>query len=141
MPWIFYGDGDYCSCPHCESEEETDMKFIPFAPSVTAYSSDIEPVAEVEYHFQPLPNTNLFYRLTTDSIGTPVASLHVWLASTSDPWNQAELLIPEKSRLEEYTYSISEAQELLLWNGTPPEEVFSKEIQESLKSWNIGTQT
>lgn len=142
MPWIYYGDGSYCSCPHCESEEGDGMKYQPCEPRVTSYTLEIEPATseeEPEYHFQSLSGTKLFYRLSTDSIGTPFASLHVWLAGTPKPFESQEVATrnnPKETRMVEYVYPITEAQEYLLWNGTPPEEVFKQEMQESLKRWN-----
>ena len=140
MPWIYYGD-DYCSCPHCESEEEDSMEYLPHEPSATRHDWENQSVIpnEHEYHFQPLPDTSLFYRLSTDGIGTPFASLHVWLTDTPKPFEPQEtgtLNHPKETRMVEYVYPITEAQEYLLWNGTPPEEVFKKEIQESIKHWN-----
>ena len=140
MPWIYYGD-DYCSCPHCESEEEDSMEYLPHEPSVTRYDWENQSVIpdEHEHHFQPLPDTSLFYGLSTDGIGTPFASLHVWLTDTPKPFEPQEtgtLNHPKETRMVEYVYPITEAQEYLLWNGTPREEVFKKEIQESIKHWN-----
>ena len=140
MPWIYYGD-DYCSCPHCESEEEDDMKYLPHEPSATRYDweNQSETPDEPEYHFQPLPGGNLFYRLSTNSVGTPFASLHVWLADTSAPFEPQEagtLNHPKAPRVAEYIYPIAEAQEHRLWGNTPTEEVFKQEIQESIKHWN-----
>lgn len=137
MPWIYYGDGGYCSCPHCESEEEEDMKHLPHEPSATRYDWENQsaPPDEPEYHFQPLPGEPLFYRLSTDSIGTPFASLHVWLADTPKPF-ELPLNQPKETRVVEYVYPITEAQEHLLWDRTPPAEVFKQEIQDSFKHWN-----
>lgn len=142
MPWIYYGDDSYCSCPHCESEEEDGMKYQPYEPSVTSYTLEIEPATseeEPEYHFQPLPGEPLFYRLSTNSVGTPFASLHVWLADTPQPFELQEadtLNQPKETRVVEYVYPITEAQEHRLWSNTPPEEVFKQEIQDSFKCWN-----
>lgn len=143
MPWIYYGDDSYCSCPHCESEEEGGVEYLPHEPSATRYDWENQSVIpdEPEYHFQPLPGGNLFYRLSTNSVGTPFASLHVWLADTPNPFEPQRvgtLNHPKETRVVEYVYPITEAQEHLLWSNTPPEEVFKKEIQESLTSWSIG---
>lgn len=140
MPWIYYGD-DYCSCPHCESEEEDDMKSLPHEPSATRYDWENQSATpgEPEYHFQPLPGTNLFYRVSTNSIGTPFASLHVWIADIPKPFESQEadaLKHPKETRAVEYVYPITEAQEYRLWSNTPPEEVFKQEIQDSIKHWN-----
>ena len=141
MPWIYYGDDSYCSCPHCESEEEDDMKYLPNEPSATRYDweNQSETPDEPECHFQPLPGEPLFYRLSTGSIGTPFASLHVWLADTPKPFELQEadtLNQPKETRVVEYVYPINESQEHRLWSNTPPEEVFKQEIQESIKHWN-----
>lgn len=141
MPWIYYGDDSYCSCPHCESEEEDSMEYLPHEPSASRYDWENQsaPPDEPEYHFQPLPGTKLFYRLSTDSIGTPFASLHVWLADTPQPFEPQEidaLNRPKETRVVEYVYPITEAQEHRLWSNAPPEEVFKQKIQESLKRWN-----
>ena len=140
MPWIYYGD-NYCSCPHCESEEEDGMKYLPREPSANRYDweNQSETPDEPEYHFQPLPGEPLFYRLSTNSVGTPFASLHVWLADTPKPFEPQEadtLNQPKETRMVEYVYPINEAQEHRLWSNTPPEEVFKQEIQESIKHWN-----
>lgn len=142
MPWIYYGDDSYCSCPHCESEEEDGMKYLPHEPSATRHDWENQSATpgEPEYRFRPLPGEPLFYRLSTDSIGTPFASLHVWLADTPNPFESQEVAShnhPKETRMMEYVYPITEAQEYLLWNGTPPEEVFKQEIQESLTSWSM----
>lgn len=141
MPWIYYGDDSYCSCPHCESEEEDGMKYLPHEPSATRYDWENQSATpgEPEYHFQPLPDTKLFYRVSTNSIGTPFASLHVWIADTPKPFESQEadaLKHPKETRAVEYVYPITEAQEHRLWNNTPPEEVFKQEIQDSIKHWN-----
>lgn len=141
MPWIYYGDDSYCSCPHCESEEGDDMKYLPHEPSATRYDweNQSEAPGESEYHFQPLSSTKLFYRLSTDSIGTPFASLHVWLTDTPNPFESQEVTTrnnPKETQMMEYVYPITEAQEYLLWSHTPPEEVFKQEIQDSIKHWN-----
>lgn len=140
MPWIYYGD-DYCSCPHCESEEEDGMKYLPHEPSATRYDWENQSASpnEPEYRFQPLPDTSLFYRLSTDGIGTPFASLHVWFADTSNPFESQRVspsTTQSATRVVEYVYPITEAQEHRLWSNTPTEEVFKQEIQESLKRWN-----
>lgn len=93
MPWIYYGDDSYCSCPHCESEEGGGVEYSPNEPSATRYDweNQSETPDEPEYHFQPLPGTSLFYRLSTYPIGTPFASLHVWLADTPNPFESQEV--------------------------------------------------
>ena len=141
MPWIYYGDDNYCSCPHCESEEEDDMKCLPHEPSATRYDWENQSVTpdEPEYHFQPLPGGNLFYRLSTNSVGTPFASLHVWLADVPNPFESQEVTPrnnPKETQMMEYVYPITEAQEHRLWSNTPPEEVFRQEIQDCIKHWN-----
>ena len=117
------------------------MKYLPHEPSATRYDweNQSEAPGESEYHFQPLSSTKLFYRLSTDSIGTPFASLHVWLTDTPNPFESQEVATrnnPKETQMMEYVYPITEAQEYLLWSHTPPEEVFKQEIQDSIKHWN-----
>ena len=76
MPWIYYGDDSYCSCPHCESEEGDDMKYLPHEPVPPGMTGKInlKHLVSLNTISNPLSSTKLFYRLSTDSIGTPFAS-------------------------------------------------------------------
>ena len=117
------------------------MKCLPHEPSATRYDWENQSVTpdEPEYHFQPLPGGNLFYRLSTNSVGTPFASLHVWLADVPNPFESQEVTPrnnPKETQMMEYVYPITEAQEHRLWSNTPPEEVFRQEIQDCIKHWN-----
>lgn len=100
MPWIYYGDDSYCSCPHCESEEEDGMKYLPHEPSATRYDWENQSATpgEPEYRFRPLPGEPLFYRLSTDSIGTPLLHCTSGLQTIPTPLNLKRLPVTTTPR-------------------------------------------